>query len=82
MKNNAMNGRILALKDKEQKMASRLVIDFKGELAAITHARAAQLAGVVAIDPFGCLKKRGVKGVKVVGCNPLAVIASEVRHEK
>lgn len=52
--------------------ASRIIIDPKGELCAITHARAAQFSNVVAIDPFGLLKKIGVKGVKTVGLNPLA----------
>jgi type IV secretion system protein VirD4 len=52
--------------------ASRIIIDPKGELCAITHARAAQFSKVVALDPFGLLKKIGVRGVKTVGLNPLA----------
>ncbi len=56
----------------ERCKASRIIIDPKGELCAITHARAAQFSKVVAIDPFGLLKKIGVRGVKTVGLNPLA----------
>src|SRR6185437_4791767 len=47
--------------------ASRIIIDPKGELCALTHARAAQFSNVVALDPFGLLKKIGVRGVKTVG---------------
>ena len=54
--------------------ASRIIIDPKGELCAITHARAAQFSNVVALDPFGLLKKLGVRGVKTVGLNPLAAL--------
>jgi type IV secretion system protein VirD4 len=56
----------------ERCKASRIIIDPKGELCAITHARASQFSNVVAIDPFGLLKKIGVRGVKTVGLNPLA----------
>jgi len=56
----------------ERCKASRIIIDPKGELCAITHARAAQFSKVMAIDPFGLLKKIGVRGVKTVGLNPLA----------
>ena len=51
---------------------SRVFIDPKAEFCAVTHKRAAQFSEVVAVDPFGTLKKLGVKGVKVVGLNPLA----------
>jgi type IV secretion system protein VirD4 len=63
-----------ALLERPNPIASRLIVDSKGELCAITHARAAQFSETVAIDPMGCLKKLGVKGVKIVGCNPLAAI--------
>lgn len=63
-----------ALLERPNPKASRLIIDPKGELCAVTHAKAAQFSEVVAIDPFGTLKKNGVKGVKVVGFNPLAVL--------
>jgi type IV secretion system protein VirD4 len=52
--------------------ASRIIIDPKGELCAITHKRAARFSKVVALDPFGLLKMLGVKGVRVAGLNPLA----------
>jgi len=61
-----------ALLERPNPIASRLIIDPKGELCAITHARAAKFSEVVAIDPFGTLKKHGVRGVKCVGFNPLA----------
>lgn len=61
-----------ALLRRPNPMASRLIIDPKGELCAISHAKAAQFSEVVAIDPFGTLKKNGVKGVKVVGWNAMA----------
>jgi type IV secretion system protein VirD4 len=54
--------------------ASRIIIDPKGEICAITHAKAAQFSEVMALDPFGLLKKLGIKGVKVVGLNPLAAL--------
>jgi len=63
-----------ALLERPARKMSRLIIDPKGELCAITAHRAAQFTDVVAIDPFGTLKKNGVKGVKVVGFNPLAVL--------
>jgi type IV secretion system protein VirD4 len=63
---------VAALLERPNPMASRLIIDPKGELCALTHARAAQFSEVVAVDPFGTLKKNGVKGVKVVGWNALA----------
>jgi type IV secretion system protein VirD4 len=52
--------------------ASRIVIDPKGEICAVTHKRAGQFSKAVAIDPFGTLRANGVRGVKVVGFNPLA----------
>ncbi len=53
--------------------ASRIIIDPKGELCAITHASGPRNSATsVAIDPFGILKKLGVRGVKIVGLNPLA----------
>jgi len=63
-----------ALLERPARKTSRLIIDPKGELCAVTHAAAARYGDVVAIDPFGTLKKHGVKGVKVVGFNPLAVL--------
>jgi type IV secretion system protein VirD4 len=63
-----------ALLERPARKSSRLVIDPKGELCAITAHRAAQFSDVVAIDPFGTLKKHGVRGVKVVGFNPLAAL--------
>jgi type IV secretion system protein VirD4 len=54
--------------------ASRIAIDPKGEFCAVTHERAAQFSKVEAVDPFGELKRKGVKGVKVVGFNPLAAL--------
>jgi type IV secretion system protein VirD4 len=56
----------------DQRRGSCIVIDPKGELCAITSKRAKNFGDVVALDPFGHLKKLGVKGVKVVGLNPLA----------
>lgn len=58
----------------ERCKASRIIIDPKGELCAITHKRAAQFGKVVALDPFGLLKRLGVKGVKVAGLNPLSAL--------
>ena len=63
-----------ALLERPTRKMSRLIIDPKGELCAITAHRASQFTEVVAIDPFGTLKKNGVKGVKVVGFNPLSVL--------
>jgi len=63
-----------ALLERANRRQSRDVIDSKGEICSITHAAAAKYSEVVAVDPFGTLKKNGVKGVKVVGCNPLAVL--------
>ena len=63
-----------ALLERANRKQSRDIIDSKGELCAITHAAAAKDSEVVAVDPFGTLKKNRVKGVKVVGCNPLAVL--------
>jgi len=56
----------------DQRRGSCIVIDPKGELCAITAQRAKRFGDVVALDPFGLLKDIGVKGVKVVGLNPLA----------
>lgn len=51
---------------------SALVIDMKGELAALTAAHRAGKGGkVVALDPFNILAKRGAK-VARVGFNPMA----------
>ncbi len=63
-----------ALLERPARKCSRLIIDPKGELCAVTHAAAARYSDVVAIDPFGTLKVNGVTGVKVVGFNPLAVL--------
>ena len=50
---------------------SMLVVDMKGELAAITAAhRAAKGGAVIALDPFGVLPSRGVK-MPSVGFNPM-----------
>jgi type IV secretion system protein VirD4 len=50
---------------------SALVVDMKGELAALTATHRASKGGrVVALDPFGILAKRGVK-VPTVGFNPM-----------
>jgi type IV secretion system protein VirD4 len=50
---------------------SMLVVDMKGELAAITAPhRAAKEGHVVALDPFGVLPKRGVR-IQSVGFNPM-----------
>jgi type IV secretion system protein VirD4 len=50
---------------------SMLVVDMKGELAAITAAhRAAKGGNVVALDPFGVLATRGVE-IPSVGFNPM-----------
>jgi len=51
---------------------SILVVDMKGELAAITAPhRAAKGGAVVALDPFGVLPSRGVK-IPSVGFNPMS----------
>jgi len=52
---------------------SALVVDIKGELAAISAPHRATRGKVVALDPFGVLAKRGVK-VPVVGFNPMAAL--------
>ena len=50
---------------------SMLVVDMKGELAAITAAhRAAKGGTAIALDPFGVLPNRGVK-IQSVGFNPM-----------
>jgi type IV secretion system protein VirD4 len=49
---------------------SAVVIDMKGELAAITAPHRATKGKVVALDPFGVLAERGVK-VPCVGFNPM-----------
>lgn len=55
-----------------KKRSSRLVIDPKGELCAITYAAASQYSEVVIIDPFDVMRKHGVTGLKRVSMNPLA----------
>jgi len=52
--------------------ASRIFIDPKGELCAVTQKRAGQFSRVVALDPFGTLQEHGVRGPKILGFNPLA----------
>lgn len=63
-----------ALLERPARRSSRLVIDPKGELFAISHARTAQFSETAALDPFGTLKKNGVTGVKLVGYNPLSAL--------
>jgi type IV secretion system protein VirD4 len=63
-----------AILERASRKQSRDIIDSKGELYAVTHAAAEKYSEVVAVDPFGALKKNGVRGAKVVGCNPLAVL--------
>ena len=51
---------------------SMLVIDIKGELAAITASHRAGAGGeVVALDPYGELPKLGITNLPSVGYNPL-----------
>jgi type IV secretion system protein VirD4 len=53
---------------------SMLVVDIKGELAAITAPHRASKGGaVVALDPFSVLPKRGVN-IPSVGFNPLLLL--------
>jgi type IV secretion system protein VirD4 len=52
--------------------ASRIFIDPKGEFCAVTHKCAAQFSRVVALDPFGTLLKLGIRGIRLLGLNPLA----------
>ncbi len=54
--------------------ASRIFIDPKGELCAVTHKRAAQFSRVVALDPFGTLQNLGIRGIRLLGLNPLAAL--------
>ena len=57
---------------------SMLVVDIKGELAAITAAhRAAKGGNVVALDPFGVLPTRGVE-IPSVGFNPMRRLNPEL----
>lgn len=53
---------------------SMIVVDMKGELAAISAPhRMAKGSQVVALDPFGVLPGRGVN-IPVIGFNPLALL--------
>jgi type IV secretion system protein VirD4 len=56
----------------ERCKASRIIIDPKAELYAITHEFASRFSKVVVIDPFGLVKRLGIKWGKIVGLNPLA----------
>lgn len=52
---------------------SALVVDIKGELAAVSAAHRAARGKVVALDPFGILPSRGLN-LACVGFNPMAAL--------
>jgi type IV secretion system protein VirD4 len=57
---------------------SFVVIDIKGEIAALTHEHRTRIGSkVVALDPFGVLAERGVN-IPTVGFNPMLML--DPRH--
>ena len=59
--------------------ASRIFIDPKGELCAVTHKRAAQFSQVVALDPFGILRTARHQGYQAPGPQSPRLSRSEIR---